>query len=48
MTINGEPVDIEKNENSHYRGMHVVIINPTDGEVEFAKVFDTYENSETF
>ena len=35
-------MEFEKNENGHYRGLHIAIINPDDGTVESAKVFDTY------
>ena len=34
-----------KNENKHYRGLHIVVINTPYGTVEFAKVFDTYKSS---
>ena len=48
---NDESVYLEKNENDHYRGLHIVIINSTNGKIEHAKVFDTYKSSsllETF
>ena len=32
----------------HYRGLHIVILNPYSGEVEFAKMFDTYKNGSDF
>ena len=32
---------MDKNENGHYRGLHMVIISPTTGEVILSKVFDT-------
>ena len=41
-------VRVEKNENNHYRGLHVVVINRYDGSIEAAKVFDTYSNTEKF
>ena len=34
------------NENGTYRGLHIVIINPDNGKVEFTNVFDTYDSSE--
>ena len=36
------------NENNHYRGIHIVLINPENGRVESAKVFDTYKSSKIF
>ena len=33
ITINNQPVEVEKNENSHFRGLHVVIVDPKNGEV---------------
>lgn len=41
-------VDCGKNENGHTRGLHLVIINGGNGEVETAKVFDTFSDSEKF
>lgn len=38
-------MEVEKNEGGNYRGMHIVIINPTNGGVEWAVVFDTYKSS---
>ena len=46
ITINDVPVMTAKNENGHYRGLHIVVINPTNGKVEAAKVFDTYVSSD--
>lgn len=37
---------MEKNENGHDRGLHLVIMNPLNGKVEVAKVFDTYATSD--
>ena len=39
---------MNKNENGHFRGLHIVVINSIDGNVEMAKVFDTYKSSEGF
>ena len=46
ITINGTSVNIEKNVNGNYRGLHLAIINPFNGNVESAQVFDTYKSSE--
>ena len=45
ITINDEKVNFQPNENNHDRGLHIVIINPFNGQIESAKVFDTYESS---
>ena len=37
-----------KNENGHYWGLHIVQIDPQNGVVENAKVFDTYDSSKYF
>ena len=47
ITINGTAIDVERNEHNHYRGLHVVVINPLDYKVEVAKVFDTYITSDS-
>ena len=44
--INDKQVKVEKNENNHYRGLHIVIVNPQTGKVESAQAFDTYISSE--
>ena len=46
ISINHEEVEMDLNENGHHRGLHIVVINPSNGRVEKAKVFDTYESSE--
>ena len=46
--MNGYQVELEKNQNNHYRGLHIVVINPSNGIVDFARVFDTYQTSERF
>lgn len=46
ITVNGETVVVEQNENDHFRGLHIVIINPKNGKIELASVFDTYESSD--
>ena len=48
ITLNNYPVNIEKNENGHFRGLHIVILNPENGEIHSAKVFDTYKCSNEF
>ena len=45
ITINGAPILLEPNTSNHFRGLHIVVINETSGEVVLAKVFDTYESS---
>ena len=35
-----------QNDHGHFRGLHMVVINPTNGKIETAKVFDTYITSE--
>lgn len=39
---------MEANEHNHYRGLHIVIINPQDDEIVAAKIFDTYNASRSF
>ena len=48
ITINDIPIVVEANEHNHYRGLHIVIINPSNGKIEAAKVFDTYKTSGRF
>lgn len=48
ITINDKPVVVQLNEYNNQRGLHVVVINPKDGEVDFAKVFDTYKSGDSF
>ena len=48
ITINEFVVNCGKNENDHARGLHLVVINPRDGKVVAAKVFDTYKSSLAF
>ena len=48
ISLDGIPVTVAKNENDHYRGLHMVIINSSSGKVESAQVFDTYKSSEQF
>ena len=37
---------MQENINKHYRGLHIVVINPANGEVVAARVFDTYDSSD--
>ena len=37
-----------QNENGHYRGLHIAIINPNNGRIHQARVFDTYKTSDAF
>ena len=51
ITLNGDLVEVQKNETNHYRGLHIVIIDPaapTEKNVKFSKVFDTYNSSNAF
>ena len=48
ISINDVAVQVAKNENGHYRGLHIVIINSLDGKVELSQVFDTYKTSKGF
>ena len=48
ITINQKLITVERNENDHYRGLHVVLVNPQTGEVELAKAFDTYKAATDF
>lgn len=48
ITINGMLVKIGMNENGNQRGLHIAIINPYNGAVDHAQVFDTYTSSEEF
>ena len=43
--INGEKVRVMKNENGTYRGLHFVILNTENSNIEFSKAFDTYKSS---
>ena len=48
VTINGLPVKFEKNINGHFRGLYIVVINPANGKVEKAKIFDPYMSHHEF
>lgn len=48
ITINDDPVGLEKNENNHQRGLHIVIIDPSNYKLVAAKIFDTYKSSNAF
>ena len=39
---------MQLNQCGHYRGIHVVVIDPIYGTVKLAQVFDTFESSEQF
>ena len=43
ITINDQPVYINKNEKNLDRGLHIVIVNPNNGRIIFTQVFDTYK-----
>ena len=46
ITVNGVKIDVEVNECDHYRGLHIVVINPHNGKIEQARAFDTYKYAE--
>lgn len=46
--INDKAVDMEESEGDNFRGLHIVVFNPTNGKVECAKVFDTHVSSKRF
>lgn len=48
IVLNDFNVEIARNENHHFRGLHVVIFDPQAGTVVLAKAFDTYKTSEEF
>lgn len=37
---------MKRNENKTFRGLHIVVIDHTNGEIKNAKVFDTHKSSE--
>ena len=42
ISINNEVIPVEKNENDHDRGLHVVVYDGGQDKVETARAFDTY------
>ena len=42
------PCKVQSNERGDFRGLHIVVINPTTGKVVSAKVFDTHVTSDEF
>ena len=46
--INNVPVDVKPNNNNHYRGLHIVVINKSNCTVVFSRVFDTYLTCQGF
>ena len=45
MTINGKTIVMQENENGNLRGLHLAVINPEQGQIVSAMVFDTYKTS---
>ena len=39
---------MSENEGHHFRGLHLVVINPENAKITFARVFDTYKSSKAF
>lgn len=48
ITVNHQKIEIEPNENGHFRGLHIVVINPNTQKVELAKAFDTHDSPKSF
>lgn len=46
ISIDNIEVELEPNEDDHFRGLHLVAIDPADASVRFAQVFDTWLTSE--
>ena len=44
--LNDVPIFVEANDSNHYRGLHIVVINPIHGKILIAKVFDTHASSD--
>ena len=45
ISINDVEVDMIENAQGNFRGLHLVLVNPENGDVEFSRVFDTYVSS---
>ena len=43
--VDGVDIPVQPNENGHFRGLHIVVINPINGKVSKAQSFDTHESS---
>lgn len=48
ITVNNFPVNLQKSSEANAPGLHIVVINPLNGDIEFAKVFDTSKSSKEF
>ena len=48
ISINGKVLEMPKNENDHFRGLHIAIINQHTGAIIDTKVFDTYSSQLEF
>ena len=46
ISINDEAVDVANNESNNQRGLHIVVVDASTGEVTNAKAYDTYKSSE--
>ena len=48
ISINNIPIIMQPNLNQHYRGLHVIVINPENARIASLNVFDTYSSSNEF
>lgn len=46
ITVDGVRILLDRNDDGHCRGLHIVVINPKNGDIELAKVYDTYDSSD--
>ena len=42
ISINNIPIIVNSNENGHFRGLHIIMINKQNGKILYAQCFDTY------
>lgn len=45
ITIDDKEIKCRPHENGHDRGLHMVIMDPSDGKIVMARIFDTYTSS---
>ena len=46
--VDGQEVPMKSNINGHFRGLHIVLINPESGQNICQGIFDTYKSSDQF